>query len=251
MRNEYAASPFMAALGPVVPRIIAADFTHQVVARDYVFQNLLPGLPASEVLPRYPEEKWPDYYRQLGRLTAVIHEVRGERFGRVTGPFHDTWSQEVEHRLATASSVYTRGGLDNAQVERLRALVTHHRAALDQLRTPRLLHGDLWLINTLIDPAADEPTITGVLDHDGARWGDPLADAPVHSALQREGTAADAFWEAYPRPATDGGTAVRRLFAWALNVIGIRLDIHRRGLDLATIPAKHWDVTGTLRQLGG
>src|SRR4051794_7494752 len=38
MRNEYAASPFMATLGPLTPRMIAADFTHQIVPRDYVFQ---------------------------------------------------------------------------------------------------------------------------------------------------------------------------------------------------------------------
>ena len=112
----------------------------------------------------------------------------------------------------------------------------HHRSALDQLKVPCLLHGDLWLLNTLIDPAAEVPTITAVLDYDGACWGDPLADSPVHSALQRAGTPADAFWEGYPDPRQDDATAVRQRFGWALNVIGIRLDIHRRGLDLADIP---------------
>ncbi|MDT0263020.1 phosphotransferase family protein [Jatrophihabitans lederbergiae] len=54
MRNEYAAAPFLAPLGLLVPRILAADFTHQLIDRDYMVQTLLAGVPASTGLTVIP-----------------------------------------------------------------------------------------------------------------------------------------------------------------------------------------------------
>ncbi|HEV2885322.1 MAG TPA: hypothetical protein VGX49_00290, partial [Jatrophihabitans sp.] len=60
-------------------------------------------------------------------------------------------------------------------------------------------------------------------------------------------TEVDAFWQTYGRPA--GQSPVRALVYRARNVLGARLDIHRRGLDLHDIPPIHWDVTDVLRAL--
>ncbi|CAL9675435.1 hypothetical protein [Streptomyces sp. enrichment culture] len=39
---------------------------------------------------------------------------------------------------------------------------------LDEVTEPRLLTGDLWTVNCLLDRVAAEPVITGVLDFDRA-----------------------------------------------------------------------------------
>ena len=47
---------------------------------------------------------------------------------------------------------------------------------LDGIRTPSLLHGDLWTFNLLVTSKDGKLYITGVLDMERAWWGDPLAD---------------------------------------------------------------------------
>src|SRR5215469_13372743 len=43
MRNEYASLPFLAPISPLLPRILMADFTHQILERDYLFQTYMEG----------------------------------------------------------------------------------------------------------------------------------------------------------------------------------------------------------------
>jgi hypothetical protein len=45
--------------------------------------------------------------------------------------------------------------------------------------------------------------------------------------------------------------AVRDLFYQARHLTGVRLDIHRRGLDIGTVPPVHWHLGDVLVRLGG
>lgn len=249
MRNEYAAAPYFAALGDLVPRNLAVDFTHQLIGRDYLFQTLLPGVPASQGLDSYSEAARASYYRQLGAVTRAVHDVRGDCFGRVSGPGFATWREALADRFRTLARDYDEAGLGSGDIHRVIAATETHRTALDEVGEPRLLHGDLWRLNILIEAGTDEPTITGILDCDAASWGDPLADWTIHRVQQQAGTEVDAFWDTYGRPATDAAAAVRELFYRARNLIGARLDIDRRGIRLETVPPIHWDLTEVLTRL--
>jgi aminoglycoside phosphotransferase (APT) family kinase protein len=249
MRNDYAAAPYLVALGPLAPRVLAADFTHQLVARDYMFQNLLPGVPAETVLDSYTEQQRAAYFGQLGSITRVIHDVRGPWFGRVAGPGYDTWSAALVAQFEAMAADFTDADLDPTDVIGILAAVQARRAVLDQISEPRLLHGDLWRLNILLDPDAAAPAITGVLDADAALWGDPLADWTIHRVQQLASTDADAFWHTYRRPVESTATALRQLFYQARNRAGVRLDIHRRGIDPTTVPPMHWDLTTIVSHL--
>jgi hypothetical protein len=50
IRNEYASVPFLTSIAPLMPRILAADFTHAITDRDYLVQTHLDGVQASERL---------------------------------------------------------------------------------------------------------------------------------------------------------------------------------------------------------
>ena len=242
MRNEYAAAPYFATLGARAPRTVAADFTHQVLDRDYVLQTLVAGVPAKAGLGSYPYEKWASFYRELGTVARAMHEVRGPGFGRVAGPLFGTWSQALSAQLSELARQFERAGLAADEVRRIAAAVETHRDVLDRVTEPRLLHGDLWTLNVLVDPDAAEPTITGVLDFDAASWGDPLADWPIHQARNRAGTEVDAFWAGYGQLPDDADAELRQQFYRARSRAGARLDIHRRGIELTTVPPKHWDL---------
>jgi aminoglycoside phosphotransferase (APT) family kinase protein len=250
MRNEYAAAPYFACLGRLAPRILAVDFTGQVIPRDHMFQALLPGVPAVTGLDAYPRDRHAPYYRQLGEITRAIHDVPGDRFGRVAGPGFATWSEALTDQFLGMAADLADAGHDATEAHRMVAAVATHRDTLDEVTRPRLLHGDLWQLNILVDPDAPAPTITGVLDYDAARWGDPLADWTIHRVRQQPGPEAGAFWEAYGPPPAGPASEVRELVYRARNLLGARLDIHRRGLDLAGIPAVHWDLGEVLTGLG-
>lgn len=95
MRNEYAGAPYLAPIASLLPRTLAADFTHEIVGRDYLFQTLLDGVPATRGLEAYPRREWAPLFRQLGGIVRSIHAVRGDRFGRLAGPTHGTWSEAL------------------------------------------------------------------------------------------------------------------------------------------------------------
>jgi aminoglycoside phosphotransferase (APT) family kinase protein len=249
MRNEYAALPFLAPLGSLIPRTLAVDFTHQLLDRDYLVQTLLPGVPATHLLPGYSASALRHLYRELGSVTRTIHDVTGPAFGPITGPYSTSWSAALVARFEQLADAFTATGLDAGPVRQLIAAARRHRAALDEITVPRLLHGDLWTLNLLLDSDPDRPAITGVLDCDAASWGDPMADWTITRVLSRAGTEVDEFWQSYGRPSGDQASHVRALLYRARNVLGARLDIQRRGMDLHDIPPIHWDVTDILTAL--
>ncbi|HET6504538.1 MAG TPA: aminoglycoside phosphotransferase family protein [Amycolatopsis sp.] len=251
MRNEYASAPFFTPIAAMMPRILFADWTHEIVARDYLVQTLLGGVSARDGLGRYPRAEWAPFYRQLGAVTAKVHRVRGERFGPVAGPVFRTWHEAVLSRLASTAADVRDAGLDAGDLTEAVEIAGRHREVFDEISEPRLLHGDLWTTNVLLAPDAPEPTITGVLDHDRSSWGDPAADWGSHVAGQKPEWAREAFWTGYGRrPVPGPAAALRGLIYRALHLGAIRLERHRLGRH-AGISATYQDLRAVLDQLTG
>jgi aminoglycoside phosphotransferase (APT) family kinase protein len=227
MRNEHASIPYLAPIAALMPRTLAVDFTHAVIGRDYMFQTLLPGVPASEGLGAYDRAEWAGFFRQLGEIVKRIQEVRGSAFGPVREPRFVGWGDSVIASLSDAVADMEDASLDAKDAQRLVAAAEAHRAVFDEITVPRLLHEDLWTVNVMIDASASRPTITGVFDCDRTSWGDPDSDWSVLMAARKPGTERDAFWESYgPRPATSAAV-LRQRFYLARNTARSRLEFHR------------------------
>ncbi|MGH3991874.1 MAG: phosphotransferase family protein, partial [Pseudonocardiaceae bacterium] len=248
MRNEHASVPFLAPIAPMIPRTLAADFTREIIGRDYLFQTMLDGVPAPEGIGQYPRPQWASFFRQMGQISCSVHAVRGERFGPVTGPWFDTWSEAVIAFFADLAADLDDAGLDSADVREVATAADKQHAVLNEVTEPRLLHGDLWTVNVMMEPGAAEPTINGVFDNDRTSWGDPESDWSIFMAAKKPGTERDAFWESYgPRPSTAG--AVRRsLFYLAKHTGAIRLERHRLG-NADAVPETYEQMRGVLDQL--
>lgn len=247
MRNEHASIPFLAPIAPLLPQTLMADFTHTVIGRDYLFQSMLDGVPAPDGLGAYPRSTWASFFRQLGSIVAQIHAVRGRRFGPVAGPSYPTWSQAVTATLTNAATDMEAAGLDATDIHKVAGLAEKHRAVLDQITDPRLLHGDLWTVNVMIDPDAAEPRITGVFDCDRTSWGDPAADWSLFMASRRPDTERDTFWETYPPQATDPEPRIRALIYQAMHTAALRLERHRR--RAANVADTYNDIANLLAEL--
>ncbi|GAA2581037.1 hypothetical protein GCM10010399_08500 [Dactylosporangium fulvum] len=229
MRNEYATVPWLTSIASLMPQVVAADWSHEVIDRDYLVQTLLDGVPAPDHLGSYPRTTWPHFFRQLGEIARQVHAIRGPRFGPVAGPGYATWAQALQASFADIAADVDSVGLDAADLRTIAALVGERSVVFDEVRVPRMLAGDLWTVNVMLDAHAAEPTITGVFDLDRTWWGDPAADWTMHMALAKPGTERDAFWDSYG-PLERSAEASLRAFVYQARHIGaIRLERHRLG----------------------
>ncbi|MFD7718072.1 hypothetical protein [Streptomyces sp. NPDC059814] len=64
MRNEYAGQPWLVVIAPLMPRVLAADWSHEVIGRDWMIQTCLDGIPAPEQLGAYPRTAWSAFFRR-------------------------------------------------------------------------------------------------------------------------------------------------------------------------------------------
>jgi aminoglycoside phosphotransferase (APT) family kinase protein len=230
MRNEYVTVPYLSTVASLVPRVLFADWSQEIIGRDWIVQSHLTGAPAPERLGAYDRALWPGFFAQLGEITSRVHSVRGPHFGPVAGPRFPTWSAAVLASLHAIADDLSASGLDAADVRKVADLAAEQRGVLDAISEPRLLTGDLWTVNTMLSTAAPEPVITGVLDLDRTLFGDPAADWTIRmaSAKQDERTA---FWETYGPRDTSPTAAWRSLVYEARHVGAIRLERYRLGRD--------------------
>ncbi|MEX3104964.1 hypothetical protein ACSCBZ_21445 [Streptomyces niveiscabiei] len=80
----------------------------------------------------------------------------------------------------------------------------------------------------MLDAAAAEPTITGVLDMDRTWFGDPAADWTIRMALAKQDERV-AFWEAYGERDRSPAAVWRSLVYEVRHLGAVRLERHRLG----------------------
>ena len=223
MRREQNIQPFFASLGTLMPRTLMADFTHQVVPRDYVFQTYLVGERWEDIADSLAPEEELALWDQFGRITKTIHSTAGKTFGGPHPmPEFPTWSQTILDRLERTIRAMTEARLELTDIHVVLEIVQKNTALLDRIQQPHLLHGDLWLFNLLIQRSPTEPNIVGVLDADRAWWGDPLADWTMFvlamSASPETQQFHERFWQAYGGRTQTAGTVFRIKVYEALHV---------------------------------
>lgn len=232
MRNEFASQPWLAVIAPLIPRVIAADWSHEVVDRDWMIQTWMDGVPASEGLGAYPRTGRATFFRQLGAIARSVHDVRGPHFGRVDAQGYERWSDAVIGSIRHIADDLEGLGLDAVDLREVAELAVQESAVLDEVKEPRLLTGDLWTINCLLDPKAPEPLISGVLDFDRTEFGDPAADWTMRMAKAKQDERV-AFWESYGALDQSPTAAWRARIYEARHLGAIRLERYRLGKSAA------------------
>ena len=212
MRREYQIRPFFAAIAPLMPKIILADFTHQLIDRDYMVQSFIEGERWDYLEDELTVDENLALWRQLGQIVKRIHTTTGEWFGWPSpGPQFSRWSELVIDRFERMAASMQQEQLDTTAFNTILGMVQSQSAWLDEIRQPCLLHGDLWLFNVIVSQHETGPQITGIIDADRAWWGDPMADMLMFLlAVRRDEPewqeAQAAFWAAY-EPPENGQTA--------------------------------------------
>ena len=202
MRREHAMQPYFAPVAALMPKTLLIDFTRQLIDRDYMFQTFIEGERWDDVYEELTSEENNLLWRQFGGIMKQIHEVRGESFGLPRSGFQfDRWSETVIDRMKRTLDAAKESQLNTTDLAHVLEMIEAHPQQLDEIRVPRLLHGDLWLFNLLIRREESDPALVGVLDADRTWWGDPLTDWTMFILKHAEPEEGHAhFWQAYGQP---------------------------------------------------
>ena len=158
MRSEYAMQPFFAPITARMPKTLFIDFTHQILDRDYMFQTFIEGERWDDAREKLTAGENNSLWSQFGHIMRQIHDVRGERFGLPRPGFQfERWSQTVIGRLERTLQAARGLQLDVTDLARILEIISVHPKPLDEIQFPRLLHGDLWLFNILINEKTRNP----------------------------------------------------------------------------------------------
>lgn len=242
MRSEYASLPYFAPIAPLLPKLIMADFTHQLIDRDYLFQSFIEGENWAQINKQLTSDEKKSLWREVGTLTKKIHAVKGPHFNySFTGPTFPTWGAAVIARLTAQLGDLDRVQLQAEDLRKLLALAERYASVLDQITAPSLLHGDLWLVNILVSRVGSQPRIVGLIDNDRASWGDPMADWTIFLLERNTAPEIQAFWETYGKPEPTNESRLRQLIYYGCHNVAVLLEQFR--IDKAS------DMARTYREL--
>lgn len=177
-----------------VARILAFDDSHELLERDFLIMERLPGRALTEA--RGADERF--VLRQVGKHLAETHALTADAYGYLgehrpmepQGRWADAFAVMWAKLVADIMGV---GHYDAAEARRMRSLLDRHLPIFDRPVPASLLHMDIWHQNILVD---DVSKVTGLVDWDRALWGDPEIEFAV---LDYCGISQPAFWEGYGR----------------------------------------------------
>lgn len=229
LRREFFAQPFLAPIGYLLPTLYHADFTQQLLPRDLLIQAVIPGDLWRDVQSSLSRAATLALWQQLGQITRQIHHIEHYAFGSANPiPAFHCWSDSLLMDFQNILDDMAAWYLPTQSIESVRDCLAHQRTVFDRIQTPRLLHGDLWLNNLLIQHTNADAHIIGVLDAGFAHWGDPAADWTLMRMSLSPPAGAEAFWTGYGSMSHDAEALLRttiyqaRALGWSI------LELHRR-----------------------
>ena len=177
LQREYTLQTYFATVASFLPRTIMADFSRELLDRDYVFQSFIAGEVWDEIKERLSPEENNDLWGQLGELARQIHCTTGPAFGYPHPERQFShWSETVIHFTSLIRENLLALELNASGTDAFLVVLATGQHFLDDISEPHLLHGDLWPKNVLIDRQNGSPQIVGLLDSERGFWGDPLAE---------------------------------------------------------------------------
>lgn len=159
--------------GICVPKVEAVSSDRSIVDRDYMLTGFIPSVPLSE----YSGDT-KSVYRSLGEMTARLHSIRGNKFGRVSeilrGGGHASWGEAILAEFYNwESAALPSGWSDERTARRVEKAFLTCVPVLDDIGIPALVHADLWAGNVLVNRNG---SLAAIIDADRCLFGDPAFD---------------------------------------------------------------------------
>ena len=163
-----------------VPRIIAVDYSRELVDCDYFFMEYLLGDTWGKFIHTgvISPENTRVLHRELGRNTARLHTIKGNYFGYIRDDKfyrHPTWREAFR---AMVDSLIQDGRRDGVELPYSAVYDTFEPlwSLLDEITEPSLVHYDMWAKNILLIKRNGQYIIDGIIDLERCFYGDPIAE---------------------------------------------------------------------------
>ena len=172
-----------------VPEILGLDLSLRIVDRGAMFTRYVPGVAMSCVNPE--KDNYKELCGTLGSFCAKLHTLTAGRFGRVydvmRGFGYSSWHEAVEQELYAWETVAKPASvLPPATLDRVEKTICRFAPLLDEIKTPVLVHNDLWMGNVLLVPEKGRYRLGLVLDADRAMYADPELEFSGHRVIHDE-----------------------------------------------------------------
>ncbi len=228
LQREQGLESALTAVCPLAPQTLYVDFSQELLDRDWVIQTFMAGELWDEVQGALSDTDTAVLWQQLAEIAKQIHAAPGPHFGFPdNNPGFSQWQSALAHITEIMRGDLAKMALDRPDTQTYADCLVAGQSLLDTVTVPRLVHGDLWPKNVLIDRSQSPPQIVGLLDAERGIWGDPLAEWIFYYY-----EVPDAFWDSYGRLPTDPATQFRQLAYHGLYTIQLLLEATRFGWQL-------------------
>ncbi len=205
MKAEVAVYQKLEQNGVPVPKVLYEDFSRLHVACDYFFMERLCGATWDKLKKEISPENEEQLQFQLGRYSAMIHSIKGEYFGYIKEDKayqFETWQEAFKSFIHNIIDDGRKGNVDLPYDEILDTF-NPLWPLLDEVKEPSLVNYDMWGKNILLAKRNGTYVIDGIIDHERAFYGDPLAEFISTITICGELTKALAFQKGYAEVAGD------------------------------------------------
>ncbi len=158
-----------------VPQLRAYDDSLKLLPVEYFIMDYVEGDPYVKVKDSLPAETRAAIEEQLGLFTRAMNALTGERFGYFadSAAKHDCWREAFREMIMGVLLDGEEAGVKlPVPYEELREAIESRLHVLDEVTVPQLVHWDLWDGNFFVK----DGVVTGIVDFERARWGDPLME---------------------------------------------------------------------------
>lgn len=178
LRREFAVVEAASALRGFLPVTLAHDFDGEVIDRDWVMQEVMPGVPLATIDDDLRPESRAAIWTELGGFARQLHGISADRFGSPAwGPAFARWSDQMRWDAASLIDDAAKFGYPAAPFDRLATAVERMAPLLDEVTTPALIHSDLSRTHVFVEAGNDGALrLAGVIDLEFGRFADPLSE---------------------------------------------------------------------------
>lgn len=175
---------------PYIPTVQYSDFSRTLCSGTFFFMEVMPGRSLSSCKWELSEETISTVMHEVGQLQRLTTDLHRARFGLAGDKRQfDSLYDLVHYMFSNVLGDAAKGGVDLGFMRCvLRTRLGRDRACFDEVRTPSLVHLDMWDGNIFVH----EGHLSGVIDWERALWGDPFMDDRFRSQSQHP-----AFLESY------------------------------------------------------
>ena len=213
MRREYSIQPFLAPLSNLFPKCIYSDFTRTLINRDYVVITFLEGENWHELKDSFSKEENDRIWFEAGETAKLLSSITSDNFGSPSpAPQYSSWYDYVCTYMNSMRNDLAAKGFVYPEVNSFLESAERFKPALDLIDKGRLVHGDMWPKNILIQKHGGNYRISGIIDSERAYWGDEASEW-IHAFIN----VSPSFWDGYGKLYCPDGKEERLQFYYGMH----------------------------------